>query len=267
MAVHFQGYQVAYPNSHKSRFRQIPLQPEFTFTDPLLGDKDSMLQKTKAISLSYIRYKESSIIARLFTEQFGLQSFVVNGVRSPKSKMPAGLFQPLQLLEIVQYYNEKKDLHRLVEIKPALPLIDLPFNHVKSSLAIFIAELISKVVREGQSNGLLFELVWNWTFKLDAQKFGLESAHIQLVWQILQPLGITPERWQDFFELSSYQKYFSLEDGNLYFKSLSSETETLYQIGNAARQAILDALLAYLQKHMEGLGQLNSLPILRDVFR
>jgi len=226
-----------------------------------------MLQKTKAITLSYIRYKESSIIARLFTERFGLQSFVVNGVRSPKSKMPAGLFQPLQLLEIVQYFNEKKDLHRLVEIKPALPLIDLPFNHIKSSMAIFIAELISKVIREGQSNIPLFDLVWDWVIKLDHQQTGFESVHIQLVWQILQPLGITPERWQDFFESASYQKWFSLEDGSSYFKSLESGNEPFHPIGNAARQAVLDVLIAYLQKHMEGLGKLNSLPILRDVFK
>jgi len=226
-----------------------------------------MLQKTKAISLSYIRYKESSIIARFFTEQFGLQSFVVNGVRSPKSKMPAGLFQPLQLLEIVQYFNEKKDLHRLVEIKPAEPLIDLPFNHVKSSMVIFIAELISKLIREGQSNGPLFTLVWNWTITLDKQKLGFESAHIQLVWQLLQPLGITPESWLDLFDSVSYQKWFSLTDGNLYFESLGTENKSLHPIGNVARQAVLDVLISYLQKHLEGLGHLNSLSILRDVFR
>jgi len=226
-----------------------------------------MLQKTKAISLSYIRYKETSIIARLFTEQFGLQSFVVNGVRSPKSKMPAGLFQPLQLLEIVQYFNEKKDLHRLVEIKPSVPLVDLPFNHVKSSMSIFIAEMVSKVIREGQSNSPLFELVWNWVIHLDKQKTGFESDHIQLVYQMLQPLGITPENWQDFFEKLSYQKWFSLEDGNLFFESLALENQSLHPIGNSAKQAVLDVLIAYFRKHMDGLGQLNSLSILRDVFR
>jgi DNA repair protein RecO (recombination protein O) len=227
----------------------------------------AMLQKTKVISLSYIRYKETSIIARFFTEQFGLQSFVVNGVRSPKSKMPAGLFQPLQLLEIVQYFNEKKDLHRLVEIKPAVPLVDLPFNHIKSSMSIFIAELVSKIIREGQSNGPLFELIWNWVINIDKQKTGFESAHIQLVYQMLQPLGITPENWLDFFEKLSYQKWFTLEDGNLFFESLALENENFHPIGNTAKQAVLDVLIAYFQKHMDGLGQLNSLTILRDVFR
>ncbi|HRH35285.1 MAG TPA: recombination protein O N-terminal domain-containing protein, partial [Catalimonadaceae bacterium] len=87
-----------------------------------------MLHKTRAISLHFIRYKESSIIARFFTEKFGLQSFVVNGVRSAKSKMSAAYFQPLQLLELVQYHDEKKDLHRLQEVKSEAGLHQIPIS-------------------------------------------------------------------------------------------------------------------------------------------
>jgi hypothetical protein len=88
-----------------------------------------------------------------------------------------------------------------------------------------------------------------------------------LVYQMLQPLGITPENWLDFFEKQSYQKWFSLEDGNLFFESLALENQILHPIGNSAKRAVLDVLIAYFQKHMDGLGQLNSLSILRDVFR
>jgi len=226
-----------------------------------------MLQKTKAISLSYIRYKESSIIAKFFTEQFGLQSFVVNGVRSPKSKMPAGLFQPLQLLDIVQYFNEKKELHRLVEIKPAVALIDLPFNPVKSAIAIFSAELVSKVIREGQANPKLFDLVWNWVIALDEKKLKFESLHLFLIWQMLQPLGIKPGNWQDIFEDTGIPGSLSTDDGNVFFGSIEKGNEALHSLSNSNRKLIMDALLAYMQKHLEGLGKLNSISILKDVFR
>jgi len=225
-----------------------------------------MLQKTKAISLSYIRYKESSVIARFITEQFGLQSFVVNGVRSAKSKMPLSYFQPLQLNEVVQYYNEKKDLHRLVEIKTAIPLADLPFNPAKTSQAIFIAELVSRCIKEGQSHTDLFTLIWNWIIKLDARTSGFESYHIHLIWLMLQDLGFQPESWKDIFPKASYQSFFVEADGDLFFESLNQLEKEPLTIGNANRKFILDSLLSYMQTHMDGLGQIRSLSVLRDVF-
>ena len=226
-----------------------------------------MLQKTKAISLHYIRYKETSIIARLYTEEFGLQSFIVNGVRTVKSKMPAGLFQPFQLLDLVQYFNEKKDLHRLVEIKPALALVELPFHPAKAAMAIFSAELVSKVVREGQTNPVLFHLVWNWILELDHQKSGYESNHIGLICKLLQPLGLTPEKWVDIFENGKLPEGLSQNDCNIFFSKMCGLDSQPVLIGNATKQTILDSLIAYMQKHLDGLGSLNSISILRDVFR
>ena len=60
-----------------------------------------MLQKTRAVVLSTIEYAEASLIVKAYTEQFGLQSFLVNGVRKNKSKHTPAIFQPLSLIEIV----------------------------------------------------------------------------------------------------------------------------------------------------------------------
>ena len=59
-----------------------------------------MKYKSRAIALSYLKQGESSIIAKIFTEEKGLQSFIVKGVRAKKTKKKLGLFQPLQLLNI-----------------------------------------------------------------------------------------------------------------------------------------------------------------------
>ena len=76
-----------------------------------------MLYKTRGIALSYIRYKESSIIARIFTETFGMQSYIVNGIRSKNAKTKIALFQPLTILDLVVYNNKKKDINRISERK------------------------------------------------------------------------------------------------------------------------------------------------------
>ena len=69
-----------------------------------------MLYKTRGIALNYIRYRESSIIAKIYTEAFGIQSYIVNGVRSSKSKTNRiALFQPLTLLDMVVYHKSKEE--------------------------------------------------------------------------------------------------------------------------------------------------------------
>jgi DNA repair protein RecO (recombination protein O) len=82
-----------------------------------------MLHKTRGIGLSYLRYRESSIITKIYTEAFGIQTYIVNGVRSSKSKNNRiALFQPLTLLDMVVYHKNKEDtVHRISELKCYAP--------------------------------------------------------------------------------------------------------------------------------------------------
>jgi DNA repair protein RecO (recombination protein O) len=222
-----------------------------------------LLYKTRAISLTYIRYRETSVIARFFTEAFGLQSFVINGVRSAKSKTPPGLFQPLQLLDIVQYHDEKKELHRLNEVKPASPLKSIPFDHAKTAMAIFVSELLSKVSKEAQANQKLFELAWDWIIHLDEKTTGFESDHIYLLKEMMVPLGIAPENWIDIFPFPGMPGWFKPADALPFFE----ENVDNQLVTNAVKQVILDAEIHYLGNHLEGLGQIRSLNVLREIFR
>jgi DNA repair protein RecO (recombination protein O) len=220
-----------------------------------------MLFKTKAISLSYIRYKDTSIICRFFTEQFGLQSFVVNGVRSSKSKMPAGLFQPFSVLEIVQYHDEKKDLHRLSEVKVAQPLVSIPFSTAKSACVMFCAEVLGKVVKEGQTNSSLFQMVWDQILVLDKASSGVENWHIDFLLFILSPLGIEPENKEELISFWLKIKPIPIQNILGYLNNPAK-----IRLPNEEKQWLIDALLAYFQKHLEGMGQIQSLQILRQVF-
>src|SRR4051812_40998701 len=113
-----------------------------------------MLHKTRGVAISYIRYRESSIIAKIYTELFGIQSYIVNGVRSSTSKTNRiALFQPLTLLDLVVYHKEKSDnVRRISEIKCYNPFNTLPYNVVKSSLALFVTEILGKTLKEEEAN-------------------------------------------------------------------------------------------------------------------
>lgn len=226
-----------------------------------------MLHKTRAISLHFIRYRETSVIAKFYTEKFGLQGFVINGVRSAKSKTSAAYFQPMQLLEVVQYVDEKKDLHRLKDIHLAEPLHGIPVNHAKTAMVIFVAELVSKLVKEGQANSTIFDLLWNWSLDLDKKEAGYETDHIQLIWHLLQPLGIQPEASEELLGGRMSLQNVSQGSHQAIESWLNSIGAFPTNLANYEKQWLLDRLLQYLQQHLEGAGVLHSLQVLREVFR
>ena len=106
-----------------------------------------MLHKTKGIVLHFIRYSDTSIIAKIYTEAFGLQSYIVNGVRSKSAKNKIALFQPLTLLDLVVYHKENSTLQRISEMRCAEPYQSIPFKVHKSSIALFTAEILQKTLK------------------------------------------------------------------------------------------------------------------------
>jgi len=223
-----------------------------------------VLYKTRAISLHSIPYRDSSLIARFFTEEFGLQSFVVNGVRSSKGKISPGLFQPMTPVDLVQYHDNRKDLNRFSEIKPAYALQSLPIHPVKSALSIFVAEYLSKVLKDHLENRPLFSFSFDWIIKLDAMQEGFESAHLGFLWHSFSFLGITPENWQKLMENSPQLQ----EEYKVLLENYLDEESPFaaFRVSSNIRQLVLDALVNFAQSQLEGMGEIKSLAVLRKVF-
>lgn len=217
------------------------------------------LVKSRGIALHLIRYRETSVIARVFTEETGLHGFVVNGVRTGKSKTPPALFQPLQLLDLVYYFDPKRELHRINEIKPALPLRTIPFLPVKTTQALFLAEVLGKVIREGQAHAVLFDQIWNDIVWLDGMQDKAEAAHIFMLKKMLAPLGIQPAQWEELF--------LSNQLGQWPVLSAFLNEDQMQDLPSGLRSMVLDRLMWYLQNHLEGMGTVRSLEVLKAVFR
>ena len=94
--------------------------------------------------INYIKYKESSIIINILTKEYGFQSFILNGVRSVRSKKSIGFFQSLNILELVAYKSPKADLYRLNEFKIRHLTPSFQINLKKSAIVMFCTELLSK---------------------------------------------------------------------------------------------------------------------------
>src|SRR5438045_5355691 len=106
----------------------------------------SSVHKTKGIVLRTVKYGETSIIAAMYTELFGLQSYLINGVRTSSRKGPgkASLFQPGAMLDLIVYHNDLKNLQRIKEFKWGYLYKHIFSNILKNAVALFMVELLSK---------------------------------------------------------------------------------------------------------------------------
>ena len=116
-----------------------------------------MTHKTKGIVLRSIKYGETSLVVTIFTEMFGIQTYMVNGVRtSKKSAAKANHFQPTAILDLVVYHSENKSMQRIKEFSWACLYSKLLSDVIKNSIGSFMAELLHKCLKQPEPNSDLF---------------------------------------------------------------------------------------------------------------
>src|SRR2546423_8435005 len=108
-----------------------------------------MIHKTKGIVLRTIKYGETSLVVSIYTELFGIQSYMVNGVRTFTKRGPgkANLFQPAAILDLVIYHNELKNLQRLKEFRWGYLYENILSDVRKNSVALFMVELLQQTIK------------------------------------------------------------------------------------------------------------------------
>lgn len=116
-----------------------------------------MTHKTKGIVLRTIKYGETSVVVTIFTELFGVQTYMVNGVRSAKkSSAKANHFQPGAILDLVVYHSDQKAMQRIKEFSWGFLFQQVLSNVIKNSVALYMVELLQKCLKQPEENTLLF---------------------------------------------------------------------------------------------------------------
>ena len=148
----------------------------------------SQLHKTKGIVLRAVKYGETSLIVTMFTELFGLQSYLVNGVRtsSKKGSGKANLFQPTAILDLVVYHNELKHLNRIKEFKWSYLYQHIFSDVPKNAVALFMIELLTKCLKQPEANPELFEFCEDAFIHLD-ESVGSVMANFPLFFALHLP--------------------------------------------------------------------------------
>ncbi len=240
-----------------------------------------MLAAAEGIVLHFIKYGESSVIATIFTREFGRQNYMVNASRSRKSVNKAGLLQPLFLVDIVAYQKENRDIQRIKEMKINQVYQNIPFDITKSTQAIFLAEILYKTLHEQESYTELYDFVKNTLLYFDLMEEGWANFHLFFLFRLTEYLGFMPnttkpgfEAWFDLrkgamvpFE-PSHPLYANKEATEYLIKLSLLKMGELGQlkISRNMRDYLLSVLLDYYQLHFEGLGEIKSLKVLKEIF-
>lgn len=245
--------------------------------------------KTKAIVLQSVKYGDNSLVVKMFTEDAGLQSFMVKGVFGKKSKMKAALFQNMTLLEIVADIDNNS-LGFIREITLLYSYKSIHSDFKKTTIIIFINELLSKSINESETDTSMFQFVYNFMIGLDETTSNCSNFPVYFALSLSHYLGFYPniDSYKENFAFDLFEANFKEDKKDIYqidtntskllyllckyikyhnytLINKSNLTEEI-QLDNKSRRQLLEAIVTYYKLHADNIRDLKSYEILKTLF-
>tara|TARA_B110000967_G_scaffold207088_1_gene255562 strand:- start:2550 stop:3266 length:717 start_codon:yes stop_codon:yes gene_type:complete len=237
-----------------------------------------MVISTKAIVLSKIKYNDNDLIVKCYTAALGVKSYIIkNALKSKKGKLRPAYFQLLTLLEIEAEHKDNRSLHYFKEVRLYKPYESLHTNIFKSTVLLFLAEILSMILNEEEANTPLFEYLETTLLWFDAvEKTG--AFHHQFLMGLTRFLGINPDI------NNSFLPFFNLENGNFQayngahcvtgtklellkpFLGTKFDTLVAQEFNSSQKHELLSMILDYFKLHLHTFKNPKSLTVLNQVY-
>ncbi len=244
-----------------------------------------MIVKTKAIVLTSIKYGDTDLIVKCYTQE-GLKTYLIKRIFKAKSKKRSNAtnqvniayFQPLTLLNISANHNNKGNLNSIREVGILYLYQSVATDILKQSTALFLAEVLSYSLKEEEKNEALFQYIETALIWLDTHD-STANFHLLFLLKLSKYLGFYPETKG----LNLY--YFDMNEGVftnnkpladyvtgdklILFKSLFGikfDTIERLHLNAKTRIILLEILLHYYMLHIPGFKIPKSLNVLKNVF-
>lgn len=238
-----------------------------------------MLSKTSALVLGAVKYGDSSVILKTYTREEGIRNFIVGGVRTKKGPLKPAMTQVLAQLNLVYYVKGKGELRRIKEAGMAYHYAELWFDPVKSSLAMFLAEILAHVLKEEEANQNLYDFLVGTINELDTLDNGVGNFHLFFLLRLSAFLGFFPQmpgEGELYFDLQSgvhsdgdlaHYHFLSKDETALWLKMQEAEKNHTLTMGisKKERAQLLEFMLNYYRLHITDFGQLRSLEVLKTL--
>ncbi|MDP4278617.1 MAG: DNA repair protein RecO [Bacteroidota bacterium] len=240
-----------------------------------------MLVKTKALVLHCLPYSDSASIVHLYTEEFGRMSYLVRLPKSRKAVLKRAFFQPLSVLEIEADHKGSRQLQYIKEAHCLYPFTGICSDVGKSTIALFLAEVLYRSLRDTEKNPVLFAFLCQSVQLLDLCDKGLANFHLVFLIKLTRYIGFYPnmesQRSDWYFDLQggvfvasrpAHNAWLSPEEAAFFARlmDINFENMSTYQFGHHKRTDILHQMLDYYKIHLVDFPAIKSLEVLEEVF-
>ena len=236
--------------------------------------------KARGIVLGTLKYGEKGVVVHMLTDVCGRQSYMIQGIRPTAKGSKMALFQPMFAVEFEGLTSTKMSMHRLKDAVSGIVLQSTPFDVRKSTMALFMAEVLYRLIKDNEHGEGLFDFVWGCVAALDALEEGVANFHLWFM------VGLS--RFLGFFPGNEYREgsWFDIREGvyvstpplhgvamnqanaELFNRFVECEVGELATIGlnRTSRVEFLNSMLIYFGYHLDAIHRVRSIEILREVF-
>ena len=234
---------------------------------------------TKAIVISTIKYRDTSLIVKLYTKEIGLVSYLLKGIlKSKKGKLKAAYFLPLTQLTIVSTHNERRSLQNLKEAQVNQVYKSIHTSMVKQSIVLFLSEILGNAIQEQEHNVLLYDYLENSLNWFDSHQ-DISNFHLLFMLNLTKFLGFYPDLSQStksgfhlgegVFSNEQTSKNIVVGDELILLKRLlgtNFDKLNTLKLSKTERQKLLHILIQYFELHLAGFKKPKSLKVLETVY-
>ena len=241
-----------------------------------------MKQKMQFIALRTVRHNDRHSILSAYSAECGRVAFAIPAGAGKEASRRRALLMPMSIVECVADIKPGREVSLMSEPRALAPLMGLRTNPIKSSIALFLAEVLGVVLRYGPPDSTLYKYICSSIEVLDLLPSNRSANfHVCFLWGLGRFIGIEPDT-----EEYRTGMVFDMQDGRfrmsapLHPNYLDSErsqavaavsrmryaTMHLFKMSRAQRNELLDGILRYYSMHYAGLQSLRSLEVLRELF-
>lgn len=240
-----------------------------------------MLAKTRGIVINRVRYSDAADVVSFYSRDFGRVTYMVYRSKSKKSVSRNALLQPLSILELEVKHLQSREIQRVMEMRRAIPLEHIASDPIKNSLALFMSEVINKVMLHSEQDEGMYLFLEKSICKLDCCTVGVPNFHLVFLVDLLHQLGISPNT-EDielgiYFDLINgrfthhpphHGTYLQRDETILLRSVIATHSDALHclTLSREKRVIALESLLSYFKVQLPDFQKLKSIEVLKNLW-
>jgi len=221
-----------------------------------------MILNTNAIVLHRMKYKNSSLIARIFTENSGKMSIIINGANKRKDNI-SGIVEPPNIINLNYYKRKTGTLQTGKEANFLYNNSAIKNNIIQLSAALSIVEIIDKTFHENDVNSDVYNLACQTLKIINDDICDVKLILSFFLLNLIELLGFMIDLENEMNLPILINKEIKLFLIDLDKSSLNNLNDLNHEKNNLVE--IITILEIYIKQHLKLNGDIQSLTLIKEI--